>query len=113
MSHCGWNSTLEGAGNGIPFVCIPYFADQFINKAYICDVWKIGLEFEQDELGVVSKLEVKKKINEVMRNDGEYTKRAMVVKEIIMKSVAKDGISYGNLNKFVNWINKRSELIIF
>uniref|UniRef100_A0A1J3CWA5 UDP-glycosyltransferase 83A1 n=1 Tax=Noccaea caerulescens TaxID=107243 RepID=A0A1J3CWA5_NOCCA len=108
VSHCGWNSTLEGAGNGIPFVCIPYFADQFINKAYICDVWKIGLEFEQDELGVVSKLEVKKKIDEVMRNNGEYTKRAMVVKEIMMKSVAKDGISYGNLTKFVNWIKKEA-----
>ncbi|CAA7019029.1 unnamed protein product [Microthlaspi erraticum] len=107
VSHCGWNSTLEGAGNGIPFVCIPNFADQFINKAYICDVWKIGLEFEQDELGVVSKLEVKKKIDEVMRNDGEYTKRAMMVKEVMMKSVAKDGVSYGNLDKFVNWIKEK------
>ncbi|CAN8269769.1 unnamed protein product [Cochlearia groenlandica] len=101
VSHCGWNSTLEGAENGIPFVCIPYFADQFINKAYICDVWKIGLGFEQ---GLVLRSQVKKKIDEVMGDDGEYKKRAMMIKEIVFKSVAKDGISYENLHRFVNWI---------
>lgn len=104
MSHCGWNSTLEGAQNGIPFLCIPYFADQFINKAYICDVWKIGLGFERDEQGVVTRLEVKKKINEIMRDDGEYRKQAMKIKDIVVQSVAKDGISFENLKKFVNWI---------
>ncbi|VYS56020.1 unnamed protein product [Arabidopsis thaliana] len=107
VSHCGWNSTLEGAQNGIPFLCIPYFADQFINKAYICDVWKIGLGLERDARGVVPRLEVKKKIDEIMRDGGEYEERAMKVKEIVMKSVAKDGISCENLNKFVNWIKSQ------
>ncbi|KAL9827326.1 UDP-glycosyltransferase 83A1 [Arabidopsis thaliana] len=107
VSHCGWNSTLEGAQNGIPFLCIPYFADQFINKAYICDVWKIGLGLERDARGVVLRLEVKKKIDEIMRDGGEYEERAMKVKEIVMKSVAKDGISCENLNKFVNWIKSQ------
>lgn len=72
MSHCGWNSTLEGVQNGIPFLCIPYFADQFINKTYICDVWKIGLGFELEEHGVISRLEVKMKIDEIMRDNGEF-----------------------------------------
>ncbi|CAH2055323.1 unnamed protein product [Thlaspi arvense] len=113
VSHCGWNSTLEGAQNGIPFVCIPYFADQFINKAYICDVWKIGLGIELDERGVVPRLEVKKKIDEVMRANGDYKKRAIMVKQTLMKSVAKDGFSYENLNKFVNWVKLQSELTKF
>ncbi|ESQ49901.1 hypothetical protein EUTSA_v10020693mg [Eutrema salsugineum] len=104
VSHCGWNSTLEGAENGIPFLCIPYFADQFINKAYICDVWKIGLGFDLDERGEFTRLEVKKKIDEVMRVDGECKKRAIKVKEIVIKSASKDGTSYENLDKFVNWI---------
>ncbi|CAH8258994.1 unnamed protein product [Arabidopsis lyrata] len=107
VSHCGWNSTLEGAQNGIPFLCIPYLADQFINKAYICDVWKIGLGVERDERGVVPRLEVKKKIDEIMSDYGEYKERAMKIKEVVMKSVAKDGISCENLNKFVNWIKSQ------
>lgn len=104
VSHCGWNSTLEGVQSGIPFLCIPYFADQFINKTYICNVWKIGLGFEQDERGIISRLEVKRKIDEIMRDNGEFKKRAIKIKEIVMKNVVKDGISYENLNKFVNWI---------
>ncbi|XP_010485444.1 PREDICTED: UDP-glycosyltransferase 83A1-like [Camelina sativa] len=107
VSHCGWNSTLEGAQNGIPFLCIPYFADQFINKAYICDVWKIGLGFERDEQGVVPRLEVKKNIDEIMRDGGVYKQRAMKVKEIMMRGVAKDGVSYENLHKFVSWIKSQ------
>ena len=43
ISHCGWNSTTEGAGNGTPVLCWPYFADQFVNESYICDVWRTGL----------------------------------------------------------------------
>ncbi|KAI7735108.1 hypothetical protein M8C21_033767 [Ambrosia artemisiifolia] len=43
MSHCGWNSTLEGITNGIPFLCWPYFCDQYCNESYICDIWKTGL----------------------------------------------------------------------
>jgi hypothetical protein len=56
---------------------------------------------------VVPRLEVKKKIDEIMRDGGEYEERAMKVKEIVMKSVAKDGISCENLNKFVNWIKSQ------
>ncbi|WZY96583.1 hypothetical protein YC2023_068912 [Brassica napus] len=77
---------------------------QFINKTYICNVWKIGLGFEQDERRIISRLEVKRKIDEIMRDNGEFKKRAIKIKEIVMKNVVKDGISYENLNKFVNWI---------
>ncbi|PWA52945.1 UDP-glucuronosyl/UDP-glucosyltransferase [Artemisia annua] len=42
LSHCGWNSTLEGVTNGLPFLCWPYFSDQFIDESYICDIWKNG-----------------------------------------------------------------------
>ncbi|KAF2313655.1 hypothetical protein GH714_012614 [Hevea brasiliensis] len=48
LSHCGWNSTMEGVANGVPFLCWPYFADQFLNEIYITDVWKVGLTLNRN-----------------------------------------------------------------
>lgn len=39
-----------------------------------------------------------------MRDNGEFKKWVIKIKEIVMKNVVKDGIFYENLNKFVNWI---------
>ncbi|XP_054810438.1 UDP-glycosyltransferase 83A1-like [Prosopis cineraria] len=63
VSHCGWNSTMEGLSNGVPFLCWPYFADQFFDKTCICDYWKVGLGFDlDDDKGLISRQEIKKKL---------------------------------------------------
>jgi hypothetical protein len=51
VSHCGWNSTVEGVRHGVPFLCWPYFADQFLNQSYICDLWGVGLRIRADARG--------------------------------------------------------------
>ncbi|CAA2985945.1 Hypothetical predicted protein [Olea europaea subsp. europaea] len=62
LSHCGWNSTMEGISMGVPFLCWPYFLDQFHNQNYICDMWKIGLRLNPDENGLRSRHEINTKI---------------------------------------------------
>lgn len=68
LSRCGRNSTTEGVSNGVPFLCWPYFADQFINQIYICDVWKIGLGFNRDETGIITRYEMKMKVEQLLSN---------------------------------------------
>ncbi|KAM0950102.1 putative trans-zeatin O-beta-D-glucosyltransferase [Dioscorea sansibarensis] len=105
MSHCGWNSTLEGLTNGVPFLCWPSFGDQFINQIYICDVWKIGLRMNVDGKKVVSREEIKQKVEQLM--DDEVMKvRAMQLKEMADNSVNEGGPSFENFNYFVNAIDK-------
>jgi UDP:flavonoid glycosyltransferase YjiC (YdhE family) len=42
LTHCGWNSILEGIRNGVSLLCWPYFTDQFTNQTYICAILEGG-----------------------------------------------------------------------
>ena len=102
LTHCGWNSVLEGLSNGVPFLCWPYFADHFYDKVCICDVWKVGLGLDRNN-GFVSREEIASKIKQVLLDEG-LRERALKLKEKAMNSVKEDGGSNKNLNNLVDWI---------
>jgi len=103
ISHCGWNSTMEGVFNGVPFLCWPYFADQLFDKGYVCDEWKVGLGFELDEKGIISRWEIKKKVDQLL-GDASIRKRSQNLKEMVVRSIAERGQSYENFSKFEDWL---------
>ncbi|KAL3005773.1 hypothetical protein AAZX31_08G238600 [Glycine max] len=88
-TYCGWNSIIEGVCGGIPFLCWPFFSDQFINKSYVCDVWKVGLGLNKDENGLILK--------------GEIKARSLKKKDLTMNNSAEGGQSSKNLKKFIIW----------
>ncbi|KAK7340616.1 hypothetical protein VNO77_21324 [Canavalia gladiata] len=102
LSHCGWNSTMEGSINGIPFLCWPYFADQFLNETYICDIWKVGLRLDRNS-GIITREEVAYKIKQLLHDD-TFKARALELKILAMNSVKEGGSSNKNLNNFIDWI---------
>ncbi|KHN41572.1 UDP-glycosyltransferase 83A1 [Glycine soja] len=105
ISHCGWNSTLEGVSNGVPFLCWPYYTDQLVDKAYICDMWKVGLGFDLDDKGLISRWEIKKKVDQIL-GDENIRGRSQKLKEMVLSNIAEGGQSYENFNKFVEWLKE-------
>ncbi|KAM1460929.1 hypothetical protein ACFX15_044478 [Malus domestica] len=103
LSHCGWNSTLEGLSNGVPFLCCPYFADQFTNESYICDVWKVGLRFEKNDTGIITKEEIKNKLEQLL-GDKDFNERALKLKELAIANVEEGGQSNKIFKNFVEWM---------
>ncbi|XP_051117665.1 UDP-glycosyltransferase 83A1-like [Andrographis paniculata] len=106
VSHCGWNSAVEGAAGGVPMVCCPQTADQFMNQAYICDTWRMGVRvFVEDEedgirsgVGVVGGEEIKDKIEEAIG----LKERALEVKEMVWREHScGDDDPY---KEFVTWV---------
>ncbi|KAG9440590.1 hypothetical protein H6P81_020755 [Aristolochia fimbriata] len=106
MSHCGWNSTMEGLSNGVPFLCWPYAADQFLNQNYICEVWEIGFELKPNEDGIVKREEIRKKTEDLLFDEGIKT-RALKMKEMAQETSGNGGTSLRNFDEFVERIKKQ------
>lgn len=106
LSHCGWNSVVEGISNGVPFLCWPYEVDHFLYARYICDVWNVGLGFNQDENGVVTHEEIKYEVEELF-GDGNFKDRVLNLQESALNSVGEGGLSYNNLQSFIQWLKEQ------
>ncbi|XP_057981450.1 UDP-glycosyltransferase 83A1 isoform X3 [Malania oleifera] len=103
VSHCGWNSIIEGVSNGVPFLCWPYNGDQFFNETYICDMWMVGLGFNRDKNGIVTREEIRNKLDQLF-DDECLKERALNLKEMAMNSVREGGSSNRNFRNFVEWV---------
>lgn len=113
MTHCGWNSTLEGISAGVPLITWPLFAEQFLNEKLVTQVLKTGITvgnkvwggwLEQQEVSV-KKEEVKDAVNQLM-GDGQEAKdmrkRARELGEKAKRSVEKGGSSYNDLSSVID-----------
>ncbi|KAM1058957.1 hypothetical protein PS1_024114 [Malus domestica] len=93
----------RGLSNGIPFLCWPYFADQLLNESYICDIWKVGLRFDKNESGIITKGEIKNKMEQLL-SDENFKVRASKLKEMAMNNIKEGGQSYKIFKNFIKWM---------
>ncbi|KAM3260363.1 hypothetical protein ACQJBY_051554 [Aegilops geniculata] len=105
VSHCGWNSTMEAARNGVPVLCWPYFCEQFLDRSYVTDVWRTGLAVSPGEDGIVAKEEVRGKVEGVI-GDAGIRKRASWLKDAASECIAEGGSSHKNFNKFIDLLSQ-------
>ncbi|KAJ4979859.1 hypothetical protein NE237_010639 [Protea cynaroides] len=129
ITHCGWNSTLEGVSAGVPMITWPMFADQFYNEKLIVQILgigiRIGVEFschigEGEKLGVYVKGEEVEKAIEMLMDGGEEgevrRKKAREVGKTANRAVEEGGSSHLNISLFINDIKlhvrqKHSEML--
>ena len=109
MTHCGWNSALEGITAGVPMVTWPLCAEQFYNEKLITDVLKIGVavgaqEWSRHERKIlVKKEEIENAITQLMV--GEVAEglrnRTKALKEMARRATEVEGSSYCDLNALI------------
>ncbi|GLT40057.1 hypothetical protein SLA2020_142150 [Shorea laevis] len=103
MTHCGWNSTLEGLSLGVPMVGVPKWTDQLTDAKYIEEIWGVGVRAKEDEHGIVRRGELIKCLKEVMEGErsNEIKKNAGKWKELAKRAISEGGSSDQCINEFV------------
>ncbi|XP_062206779.1 anthocyanidin 5,3-O-glucosyltransferase-like [Phragmites australis] len=69
VTHCGWNSALEGVTVGVPLLCWPQYAEQRLNKVLIVEEMKVGVVMQGYDEELVSAEEVEAKVRLVMESE--------------------------------------------
>ncbi|XP_051143754.1 UDP-glycosyltransferase 87A2-like [Andrographis paniculata] len=105
-SHCGWNSTKEGAFAGLPMLTFPIFWDQVTNSKMIVEDWGVGVRVMGDRnYGLVSRKEIARIVVEVMRSEtreaNERKRRAEEIRDICRVASEDDGSSSLDLLGFI------------
>ncbi|XP_008775115.4 scopoletin glucosyltransferase-like [Phoenix dactylifera] len=111
MTHCGWNSCLEGTVAGLPMITWPLFAEQFFSERLIVDVLRIGIAIgvkvcsgNEEEREMVMGEGIKKVVDELMGNGEEADGRRERAKELgvmARRAVEVGGSSYNDMSHLI------------
>ncbi|KAI9154171.1 hypothetical protein LWI28_021975 [Acer negundo] len=121
LTHCGWNSSVEGISAGLPMLTWPLFADQFCNEKLMVHVLKIGVRIgvetplthgEEEKIGMLMKKEdVEKAVHELMDDGEERNERRRRARElgvIANRAIEKGGSSYNNMELLIQDIMQQA-----
>ncbi|CAN1134868.1 UDP-glycosyltransferase 73C9 [Linum perenne] len=119
LTHCGWNSTLEGVAAGVPMVTWPQFAEQFYNEKLVVQVLGIGVRVgaevvvhlgEEEKHGVqVRKERIKEAVEELMGGGEESESRrrkAEELKALAVAAVGEGGSSFKSVGMLIEDVTK-------
>nr|AIE12478.1 UGT5 [Panax ginseng] len=98
LSHSGWNSTLESIWAGMPMICWPQIADQWINSRCVGEMWRTGLDMKD----TCDRSTVEKMVRGLMEDKNEEIRKSTAIySSMARNSVAKGGSSYHSMSKLI------------
>ncbi|CAK7329910.1 unnamed protein product [Dovyalis caffra] len=118
VTHCGWNSTLEGMSAGLPLVTWPITAEQFSNEKLITDVLKIGVKVgsmhwrspRTEPSVTVGREKVEAAVKRLMgggEEAAEMRRRAKELGEKAKRAVEEGGSSYKDADALIQELESR------
>ncbi|KAL5705637.1 hypothetical protein ACHQM5_023916 [Ranunculus cassubicifolius] len=122
MTHCGWNSAVEGICAGLPLITWPLSAEQFNNENFVTQLLKIGIKAGNDvwklwvepEDVLVRSDRIEEVVTELMGNGKEAQERrsrARKLAEMAKKAVEEGGSSYNNITNLIEELKAHSQSV--
>ncbi|CAL1405103.1 unnamed protein product [Linum trigynum] len=108
LTHCGWNSVLEGIVAGVAMLTWPMGADQFIDATLLEEELKVGVRVCQGKNSVPDSAELARRLAEMMAEEEgrEERKRAKELSRAAVEAVRDGGSSTGDLDSLVDHLVK-------
>ncbi|XP_057861611.2 UDP-glycosyltransferase CGT [Cryptomeria japonica] len=104
VSHCGWNSVVEGLCCGNPILAWPLAGDQMINATIVVENAKAGIEVRKREDGIVSREEISSAVKAIVERK-ELTEAAIRFQQLGRMAIMKEGSSYKSLKVAFQYSN--------
>ncbi|CAM0882839.1 unnamed protein product [Alopecurus aequalis] len=110
VTHCGWNSVLEGIVSGVPMICWPMYAEQRMNKVHVVEEMKVGVAVEGYEKDIVEAEEVEAKVRLVMASEegNKLRERLPAAKKMAADALKEGGLSDEAFEEFLRDLEKCS-----
>lgn len=112
VTHCGWNSILEGVSSGVPMITWPVSAEQFYNEKLVTDILRTGVAVGSKQWASfvdvkkeasVKREAIEKAVTLVMVGDAaeEMRSRARTLGEMAKRAVEESGSSFSDLTALI------------
>lgn len=114
LTHCGWNSVLEGMFMGVPMITFPLVFDQKANSKLIVEDWGVGWRGKSNN-GVRNSLINKETIVGVVKRfmdletdaRKDLERKCKKVRETARTAIARGGSAEASLDEFLTCISKK------
>nr|GMD09925.1 scopoletin glucosyltransferase-like [Ipomoea batatas] len=115
VTHCGWNSLLEGVTAGVPMVTWPLSSEQFFNEKMATQILKIGVPVgvqawtrRTDSSAPINRENIEIAVKEVMIGEEaeERRSRAIALGNMAKKAVEPGGSSYTDFSSLLEELRK-------
>ncbi|KDP31397.1 hypothetical protein JCGZ_11773 [Jatropha curcas] len=105
LTHCGWNSVLEGIAGGVVMLTWPMDADQFTNAKLLVDQLQVGIRVGEATQRIPESDELARKLEESVEETRPERLKAKKLQEAAMSAI-KGGSSDADLDELVKKLNE-------
>nr|AXL95244.1 UDP-glycosyltransferase [Andrographis paniculata] len=103
VTHCGMVSVMEAAAAGVPMIGWPLYAEQRMIRVFAVEEMKLALPLEEAPGGVVTAVELERRIKELMESTAgrALRRRAAEMKKSAEAATRENGSSVVALHRFI------------
>ena len=107
LTHCGWNSVLEGLVAGVELLAWPMGADQFSNATLLVEQLKVGVRVCEGANSIPNSNDLARALAESVRpGEVERRKRILKLRNDALEAVKENGSSSKELHGLVKTLNE-------